>query len=92
MQAWIIILLTVMSVLIIPALIILVRGAVKWTRTEDSLNSLMKSVEKLVEDKEKVHAAIITQMTADREATDRRFRFIEEFWMSAGQPRPQRRR
>lgn len=91
METWIIVLLTFMSVIIIPGQVIIVRGAVKWTKTEDKLAGLMVSMEKLVEEKEKVHAAIIEQMTADREATDRRFRFIEEYWMSAGQMRQRRR-
>ena len=81
---WIVAVLTVFSVLLIPALVILIRGAVKWTRTEDKLGFLVDDVRKLVADKDKVHAEILEQMRVDRETTDRRLRFIEEFWMKQG--------
>lgn len=81
---WIVAVLTVFSVLLIPALIILIRGAIKWTRTEDKLGFLVDEVRKLVADKDKVHAEILEQMRVDRETTDRRLRFIEEFWMKQG--------
>ena len=81
---WISVILTVFSVLLIPTLIILIRGAVKWTRTEDKLGMLVDDVRQLVADKDKVHSEILEQMRVDRENTDRRLRFIEEFWMKMG--------
>jgi hypothetical protein len=79
---WTTVILSVIAVLIIPAIVILIRGAVKWTRTEDRLESLVTAVEKLVDDKDKVHAAMVDQMTKDRDATDRRLRYLEERLMS----------
>lgn len=76
------VILTVIAILIIPAVAILFRGAVKWTRTEDRLENLMTAVGKLVDDKDKVHAAMLEQMSQDRAATDRRLRYIEERFMA----------
>lgn len=77
--------LAVLSVLIIPALAIMIRGAVKWTRTEEQLKTLVDRVGELMTDKDRVHAEMLEQMRVDRDATDRRLRFIEEFWMKKGQ-------
>lgn len=85
-------LLTLFSVLLIPILVFIVRGAIRWTHVEDKLTTLIGSVEKLVSDKDRahaelradenrMHAEILEQMRLDREATDRRLRFIEEAWM-----------
>jgi hypothetical protein len=81
---WIVAALTVFSVLLIPALAILLRGAIKWTRTEDKLSTLVDDVRELITDKDKVHAEMLKQMADDRMATDRRLRFLEEFWMEQG--------
>lgn len=81
------ILLAVTAVLLIPALVILVRGAVKWTRTEDRLAELVGDVHRLVSDKDRVHAEMLEQMRIDREATDRRLRYLEEFFMDRGRRR-----
>lgn len=81
---WLTVALAVFSVLLIPALVILLRAAVKWTRTEDKLGALVEDVKQLVDDKAKIHAEILEQMRVDRDATDRRLRYIEEFWMDAG--------
>ena len=83
--AWIPVGLGVLSVLIIPALVILVRGAIKWTRTEDKLSVLVDDVRELIDEKDKVHAELLEQMRYDRDATDRRLRFVEEWFMRAGQ-------
>ncbi len=81
---WLTAALTVVSVLLIPALIILVRGAIKWTRTEDKLSQLVDDVRQLMQDKDRVHAEMLAQMRLDRDATDKRLRFIEEFFMRKG--------
>ena len=81
---WVIVALTVFSVLLIPTLAIMVRGAVKWTRTEDQLAALVGDVRELVNSEEKVHAEILAQMRSDRDVTDKRLRFIEEFFMKRG--------
>jgi hypothetical protein len=75
------ILLGVMGIVLIPILIMFYRGIVKWTRTEDKLNELLKDVNTLITDKDKVHAAMFEQMTKDRAATDKRLRWLEEhYW------------
>lgn len=76
--------LSAIGIIIIPTLVILVRGAIKWTRTEDQLGTLVSDVRELVDTKDKVHTAMLDQMRVDREATDRRLRFIEEWFMRAG--------
>ncbi len=99
---WVIAALTVFSVLLLPALAVMVRGAVKWTRTEDKLGVLVERITELTADKDKVHSELLSQIRAarvaedevhkelleqmrnDRETTDRRLRFIEEFWMVRG--------
>lgn len=81
---WIMITLTTATSLLIPAVIIMIRGAVKWTRTEDQLAHLVARVGDLVEDKDEVHREILEQMRLDREATNTRLRYLEEFWMDRG--------
>lgn len=110
---WIITLLTVatvaltaFSVLLIPAIRIMLRGAAKWTKTEGQVSALVDKMDEIVEGKQRdheelaghmremannetnVHREILEQMRVDRDATDRRLRFIEEFWMRRGQNGP----
>lgn len=96
---WLSIGLSAVAMLLIPALVILIRGAIKWTHAEDKLGQLVEDVRKLVEDKEKahselamsmnkVHAELLEQMREDRRATDARLRFIEEAWMRNGNSYP----
>lgn len=80
--------LSVIGIIIIPTLILLVRGAVKWTRTEDRLSELVRDVGVLVDAKEKVHSEMYTQMRFDRDATDKRLRFIEEWFMRNSRKAP----
>lgn len=69
----------------IPTLVTTVRAMVKWTRVEDSLQNLVKDVQQLVENKDKVHEAIYRSMADDRKATDRRLRWLEEYvWKGGG--------
>lgn len=75
---WITLILTILSVLLIPCLILLVRATVKWTRVEDRLNMVADDLKELVHDKDKVHQEIIAQMREDRNATNRRLRWLEE--------------
>lgn len=84
---WIAVALGIFSVLLLPALGILIRGAVKWTRTEDKLGTLIENVGKLVDDKDRAHHEMLEQMRTDREATNTRLRYLEEFWMDRGQRR-----
>lgn len=65
--------LSVIAVILIPVLTLMVRGAIKWTRTEDKLSELVTDMRELV-----------IQGKADKEATDKRLRYIEEWFMSGG--------
>lgn len=94
--------LTVLSVIGIPMLIVMIRGAMKWTHVEDKLGVLVDKISEIVTDKEKVHSdllqqmgedrkssndvhrEILEQMRLDRDATDRRLRYIEEWYMELG--------
>lgn len=82
--AWVVVALTVFSVLLLPLLVLMFRGVMKWTRTEDKLAELVNDVRELVDAKDKTHAAMLDQMRADRESTDKRLRFIEEWFMRRG--------
>lgn len=81
---WLIGALSVISVLLLPTLVLMIRGAVKWTRTEDRLATLVDDVRELISDKDRTHQEILEQMRVDRDATDRRLRYIEEWWMDRG--------
>jgi len=81
---WVITGLSIISVLLIPVLVLMFRGAVKWTRTEDKLSVLIDDVRELINDKDKVHQEILEQMRQDREATNTRITYIERFWMEQG--------
>jgi hypothetical protein len=75
---WTTAILTGIGVLFLPAIAILIRGAIKWTRTEDKLAELVRDVHELVDSKDKVHTEMYAQMREDRAATDRRLRYLEE--------------
>ena len=81
---WIAAAVAALTVVIVPILVLLIRGAIKWTRTEDKLGTLIDTMKELIIDKDKVHSEMLAQMRIDREATDKRLRFIEEFWMRKG--------
>lgn len=76
------VLLSLVAVLGLPAIAILIRGAIKWTRTEDKLGVLIRDVRELIDNKERVHTEMYAQMREDRAATDRRLRYLEERHMS----------
>lgn len=63
---------------------LLARLVQRTTRTEDKVDSVVKDMLELVKNKDSVHSAILEQMKFDRDATDRRLRFMEEFWMNSG--------
>lgn len=95
--------LSIFAVLLIPAIVLLVRIAIAWSRTDTAFKQSAKSIEKLVADNKEehsklsgamneivqqqgdIHREIYEQMRHDRDATDRRLRFIEEYWMKRGQ-------
>lgn len=67
----------VLSVIVIPLVVFLIRGAVKWTRVESKLESIVEKLGEIVADKDKIHAELIAQMRDDRRATDERLRWLE---------------
>lgn len=70
--------LSIFAIFIIPLMALTIRAVVKWTRVEAKLETIAQNMEKLVKDKDAVHAEIITTMREDRRATDRRLRWLEE--------------
>ena len=75
---WLMLIMSLISILLIPALILLVRLVSKWTKVESGLLELTKDMGELVRDKDKVHSEMLGQMREDRAATDRRLRWLEE--------------
>lgn len=66
------------------ALIVLARMAARWSRIEADLSHLSADMHELVQDKDRVHAEMLTQMREDRSVTDRRLRWLEEhLWKRA---------
>ena len=62
----------------IPALAFVVRATIKWTRVEDKLEVIATKLLDIVRDKDKIHGEMLQQMREDREATNRRLRWLEE--------------
>lgn len=76
---------TILAILLIPAIGLLIRIVVKWTRTEARLEDLADDMRKLVNDKDQTHREMLGQMREDRQATDRRLRWLEEYlWRRGG--------
>ena len=95
MTTWLSLILTFISVLLIPLAVVVVRGALKWSRMESSLDNAVKSLQQIVTDKDKVHKELSDQMREDRKATNERLTWLERnVWKggsSALQGRKERR-
>lgn len=76
--------LSVIGVLMVPLIGVMLRGMIRWIRTEDRLDTLIGDVRELVSDQDKVHSDILSQMKYDRDATNTRLRYLEEFFMAYG--------
>jgi hypothetical protein len=72
------IILSFLAVVFIPTMILLVRGAIKWTRVETKLSEVADDLKQIVIDKDKVHQEMLSQMREDRDATNLRLRWLEE--------------
>lgn len=70
--------LSIVATLLIPLVVFLVRGAMKWTRVEAKMDHAIHELKLITNDKDKVHQEIYVQMREDRAATDRRLRWLEE--------------
>ena len=76
--------LSIIGIILIPILAVALRTMVKWVRTEDQLQQLVDEVKQLVTDKDKVHSEILGELRADRDATNTRLRYLEEYFMGNG--------
>lgn len=78
------VLISASGVILIPILVLMVRTAMRWTRTEDKLTAVVENLERMLTESDKVHNAMYSQMANDRDVTDKRLRFIEEWFMRRG--------
>lgn len=69
------------TVILIPALTILIRGTVKWVRIESKVDYLAENLRAILHDDIKIHAELADQMREDRRATNERLRWLEEWHM-----------
>jgi hypothetical protein len=76
--------LSVIGILLIPLIRMAWLAMVRWISTETQLKQLVKDVGTLVENQDTVHSAIYKQMQIDREATNTRLRYLEEYFMNHG--------
>jgi hypothetical protein len=63
--------LSALTLIILPALVIMYKGMLKWTRVENKLETLIRDVQTLVKDKDRSHQEIISTQREDRIATER---------------------
>ena len=73
-------LLVIISVILIPALVLLVKVSGKWTQMSDNIKHL-------VDNNDAAHREIMKQMSLDREVTNKRIRWFEEYFMRHGMMR-----
>jgi hypothetical protein len=79
---WISVLLSLITLMLIPTVISIIRIAMRWVRTEDKLDVLIQRVNALIHDKDEVHQELQERMREDREASDKRLRWLEtNLWM-----------
>jgi hypothetical protein len=77
-MGWVEIAVSILGILILPLMALLFRMVIKFTRVEDKLDVVITDMKELVLDKNKTHAEIAATMREDRQATDRRLRWLEE--------------
>lgn len=78
-------LLSFITVVVVPMLGLTVRNAVRWTKIELRVGEITKDLRAIVDDKNAVHLRIHQEMREDREATNRRLRWLEEnLWNTTG--------
>lgn len=76
--------LSLIGVLLLPLIGIMVRGMIRWVRTEDSLKTLIETVKTQTQHNDKVHEEMYKQMRLDREATNQRLYYLEKIWIERG--------
>lgn len=72
------IIISIVGVIVIPTVILAFRAAVRWKGIEDKLGQVVNDMREIVEDKNRVHSELVIQMREDRDATNRRLRWLEE--------------
>lgn len=82
MSGWLISVFSLVFAVLCALLGVLIKIVRKFTNVEDRQNELIRNVDRLVKDKDQTHNAMLEQMKFDREATNRRLRFIEERFMN----------
>jgi signal transduction histidine kinase len=83
---------TITVVLLLPALALILRLTVRWTKAEVKLSEIAKDMHEMVEDKEKVHRELYNMIKDNRDHIDGRMRWVEEnIWKNQPQARQQRR-
>lgn len=93
MAPWIAVTVSLIAVVVIPSFALNWRMAVRWTRVESKLEQVVENMEHLVQDKDRVHLAIQTEIKDDRRATNLRLRWLEEnLWKKGGGESDQRTR
>jgi hypothetical protein len=69
---------TIIGIVLIPTAVMVIRLVVRWTIVESRLNEITRGVKYIVEEKDKAHHELYETMRQDRDATDRRLRWLEE--------------
>ena len=75
---WVIALLSIFSVLLLPAIGLLISLVARWIRVEARMSEFTDDLRELVVSKDKMQGEMLQQMREDRAATDRRLRWLEE--------------
>ena len=85
MNAVIYLIISVLSVLVIPLIILLWKIAVGITTSRDKIDNIEADLKALVNDKDRAHKEITDQMREDRLAANQRLRWLEEhLWKQIG--------
>jgi hypothetical protein len=80
--------LSTVAVIVLPLFGLLWRFSSKWTAYTYQLQHLGEKIQALVTDKERTHVILQDQITHDREATDKRLRWLEtNLWRRLGTER-----
>lgn len=75
---WLTLAVSMVGVILIPLGVLLYRIVVRATEDRDELRHIREDLGELVKDKDRVHLEMLKQLTADRDATDKRLRWLEE--------------
>lgn len=72
------IILTILAVLVLPALGLMIRSAIHAARVEEKLDGAINDLKELVQSKDEVHKEIYAQMREDRQSTNKRLTWLEQ--------------